>query len=146
MEMVTEARVVCSLRESAPTLGDMIEKYTRIGSQQKSKIRTAAVEVFGRYGFKGGTIDQIAEICGISKPNILYYFENKDALYWDAAKHVFEIFFDKDPKLDPKKEPLPELERFCDETADRIVNSASCASIFSMHILQEISLGQVSFS
>ncbi len=57
------------------------ERKTRIQSQNEEIILDAALEVFSAYGYRGGTIDQIAARCGLSKPNLLYYFRRKDDIY-----------------------------------------------------------------
>jgi TetR/AcrR family transcriptional regulator len=57
------------------------ERKTRIQSQNEQIILDAALEVFSAYGYRGGTIDQIAARCGLSKPNLLYYFRRKDDIY-----------------------------------------------------------------
>src|SRR5690606_9703115 len=47
---------------------------TRIQREKRELILEAALEVFSMHGFRGATIDQIAEAAGMSKPNLLYYF------------------------------------------------------------------------
>ena len=54
---------------------------TRIQSENQDLILKAALDVFSTYGFRGATIDQIAVKCGLSKPNLLYYFRRKDDIY-----------------------------------------------------------------
>ena len=41
----------------------------------------AALEIFSANGFGGATLDLIAEAAGISKPNLLYYFDGKEAIH-----------------------------------------------------------------
>ena len=47
---------------------------TRIQREKQDVILDAALNVFSLSGFRGATIDQIAEAAGMSKPNLLYYF------------------------------------------------------------------------
>ena len=56
-------------------------KRTRIQKEKEELILEAALDVFARHGFRGSTIDQIAEQAGISKPNLLYYFRTKEAIH-----------------------------------------------------------------
>ncbi|MGH6906886.1 MAG: TetR family transcriptional regulator, partial [Aestuariivirga sp.] len=56
-------------------------RKTRIQSQNEELILDAALEVFSAYGFRGSTVDQIAAKCGLSKPNLLYYFRRKEDIY-----------------------------------------------------------------
>ena len=52
---------------------------TRIQARNRQTILEAALEVFSQYGYRGATLDQIAEVAGLSKPNLLYYFPSKEA-------------------------------------------------------------------
>ena len=48
-------------------------RVTRIQQEKRERILEAALDVFSAHGFRGATIDQIAEAAGMSKPNLLYY-------------------------------------------------------------------------
>ncbi len=45
---------------------------TRIQREKTEAILAAALDVFSSHGFRGATLDQIAEAAGLSKPNLLY--------------------------------------------------------------------------
>jgi TetR/AcrR family transcriptional regulator len=78
---------------------------TRIQKEKRDVILSAALEVFSVHGFRGSTIDQIAEVAGMSKPNLLYYFPRKEEIHrrlisellvtWLAPLH--EMRADGDP-------------------------------------------------
>ncbi len=57
------------------------KKTTRIQRQKTEIILEAALDVFSDFGFRGSTIDMIANRANLSKPNILYYFDNKEAIH-----------------------------------------------------------------
>jgi TetR/AcrR family transcriptional regulator len=48
------------------------KRRTRIQTEKRELILEAALEMFSAHGFRGSTIDQIAEAAGMSKPNLLY--------------------------------------------------------------------------
>lgn len=50
------------------------------------KILRAAVEEFGRHGFEGANISQIAERAGVVKPLVHYHFKTKDQLWYAAVR------------------------------------------------------------
>ncbi len=54
---------------------------TRIQTEKREVILEAALDVFSTHGFRGATIDQIAEAAGMSKPNLLYYFKSKEDMH-----------------------------------------------------------------
>jgi TetR/AcrR family transcriptional regulator len=39
------------------------KKRTRIQAENEKRIRDAALDVLSSYGFRGATVDQIAELC-----------------------------------------------------------------------------------
>ncbi len=59
----------------------MQKKRSRIQIINQQKLLDAATKVFASYGFRGATIDQIADMAGMSKPNLLYYFKTKKEIY-----------------------------------------------------------------
>jgi len=59
----------------------MNKKRSRIQIINQQKVLDAATEIFAKYGFRGTTIDQIADMAGMSKPNLLYYFKTKKEIY-----------------------------------------------------------------
>lgn len=54
---------------------------TRIQRRNSETILEAALDVFSVNGFRGSTLDQIAQAAGLSKPNLLYYFPSKEAIH-----------------------------------------------------------------
>ena len=59
----------------------MLKPRTRIQERNSKAILEAGLDVFSQHGFRGATLDQIAEAAGLSKPNLLYYYPSKDAVY-----------------------------------------------------------------
>ena len=62
----------------AQTVMTAARPRTRIQTEKREVILEAALDVFSTHGFRGATIDQIAEAAGMSKPNLLYYFQSKE--------------------------------------------------------------------
>ena len=67
-----------------------IPRKTRIQAQNEELILKAALEVFSAYGFRGATVDQIATSCGLSKPNLLYYFRRKNDIYVQVLRRTLD--------------------------------------------------------
>ena len=88
------------------------------GEQRKVAIVSEAIHQFGRDGYRGASLDNIANAVGVRKQTVLYYFPNKDALleacltsagerlafeiaralenatsYWDRAEAVIHAVF-----------------------------------------------------
>ena len=60
-------------------------KRSRAVSAKKKAILSAALDTFSQFGFHGTRLEQIAELAGVSKTNLLYYFPSKEALYIAVA-------------------------------------------------------------
>ena len=82
---------------------------TRIQKRNRSLILEAALEEFSSDGFRGATLDRIAETAGLSKPNVLYYFPSKDAIYRALLIGLMETWLDPLRHLDPDGDPVEEI-------------------------------------
>ncbi len=58
------------------------------GQQTRDSILRAALEIFGRDGFRQTTTRRIAEAADVSLPSIKYYFESKEGLYLACAREI----------------------------------------------------------
>jgi TetR/AcrR family transcriptional regulator len=85
---------------------------TRIQAINEDIILTAALEVFSAFGYRGSTVDQIAERAGMSKPNLLYYFHRKDDIYRAVLEKTLAQWLTPLRSLDPNGEPLAEIARY----------------------------------
>ena len=70
----------------------MANKDTRIQREKREIILDAALQVFSENGFRGATLDQIAGVAGLSKPNMLYYFSGKEAIYTTLLNRLLETW------------------------------------------------------
>ncbi|MEO0943819.1 MAG: TetR family transcriptional regulator C-terminal domain-containing protein [Pseudomonadota bacterium] len=85
------------------------QAQTRIQKKNRDTIRAAALEVFATHGFRGATLDQIATEAGLSKPNVLYYFANKETIYAELLSGLLETWLDPLRAIDPDGEPVAEI-------------------------------------
>ncbi|MDW4498424.1 TetR family transcriptional regulator C-terminal domain-containing protein [Sulfitobacter sp. D35] len=85
------------------------KKPSRIQTRNRRRILDAALEVFSRHGYRGATLDQIAAEAGLSKPNILYYFDGKEEIHVTLLNRLMDTWLDPLRALDPDGDPLPEI-------------------------------------
>lgn len=85
------------------------KKPSRIQLRNRKRILEAALDVFSQHGYRGATLDQIAEASGLSKPNILYYFDGKEAIHVTLLNALMENWLDPLAKMDPEGDPLEEI-------------------------------------
>ena len=82
---------------------------TRIQRRNREVILEGALTVFAVDGFRGATIDQIAAECGLSKPNVLYYFSSKDEIHKALLTKLLDMWLAPLEDINPEGEPLPEV-------------------------------------
>ena len=82
---------------------------TRIQEKNIRLILDAALEVFAQHGFRGATLDQIAQTASLSKPNLLYYFPSKDAIHAALLEGLLDAWLAPLRALDPDGEPIEEI-------------------------------------
>ncbi len=82
---------------------------TRIQKEKTAQIYAAALSVFSAQGFRGATLDQIALEAGMSKPNLLYYFESKEAIHTALLEKLVETWLDPLRALQDNGEPLDNI-------------------------------------
>ncbi len=87
---------------------------TRIQRKNRKAILQAALEVFSAHGFRGSTIDRIATRAGLSKPNLLYYFPSKEAIYKAVLEDILASWLEPLAALDPEGDPIAEIGRYID--------------------------------
>lgn len=87
----------------------MTKPPTRIQQRNRAAILSAGLDVFSQYGFRGTTLDQIAETAGLSKPNLLYYFASKEAIHAALLERLLDTWLDPLKALDPNGEPIHEI-------------------------------------
>ena len=87
----------------------MTRPKTRIQQRNSETILEAALEVFSQQGFRGATLDQIAEVAGLSKPNLLYYFTSKEAIHMALLSGLLVTWLDPLRAMDPQGDPVTEL-------------------------------------
>ncbi|WP_145106255.1 TetR family transcriptional regulator C-terminal domain-containing protein [Cereibacter sediminicola] len=84
-------------------------RQTRIQRRNSEAIFEAALEVFSAHGFRGATLDQIAEAAGLSKPNLLYYFPSKEAIHVALLSRLLETWLDPLKAMNPAGDPVAEI-------------------------------------
>lgn len=61
------------------------------GDITREKLLSAAIDVFGRYGFDATTTRALAHAAGVNLQAIPYYFGGKQGLYIAAAEHISSL-------------------------------------------------------
>lgn len=67
-------------------------KRSQAVNAKKQAILSAALNTFSQYGIHGTRLEQVAELAGVSKTNLLYYFPSKEALYVAVMQQILDIW------------------------------------------------------
>ena len=106
-----------------------------IGAKNKQKILVAAEQAFATYGFKGTSVQQIADEAELPKTNILYYFKSKQGLYVALLQDIMSLW---NSRFDQVTEDDDPAESLADYIADKMTMSRThpqASKIFAMEVL-----------
>jgi TetR/AcrR family transcriptional regulator len=109
---------------------------TRIQQKNRDSILDAALAVFSLHGFRGATLDQIAEVAGLSKPNLLYYFPSKEAVHQALLTGLLDTWLDPLRALDPAGDPVEEVLGYVRRKLDLARDYPRESRLFAGEILQ----------
>ena len=82
---------------------------SRIRRRNEKAILAAALDVFSAQGFRGATLDQIAGAADLSKPNLLYYYPSKEAVYLALLGSLLDDWLKPLHAIDAQGDPVEEL-------------------------------------
>ena len=71
-----------------------------------------AEKIFAEYGFKGATMQAIADAASLPKANLHYYFPTKLALYREVIERIFTIWLEAADSFDTSASPREALTRY----------------------------------
>ena len=109
---------------------------TRIQREKQDLILDAALNVFSLHGFRGATIDQIAEAAGMSKPNLLYYFASKEEIHRQLLTSMLDLWLDPLRELDAEGDPIPELRSYIRRKIEMARDYPRESRLFANEMLQ----------
>ena len=111
-------------------------KQGKIRVKSQEKILLAAQDEFILNGYKGATVQSIADNAGLPKANVLYYFKNKENIYhavlertlnmWDQG--IGDISYEDGPKL--------AIEKFVAAKVNMSFQHPKASKIYAMEIIQ----------
>ncbi len=112
------------------------QRRTRIQEEKEELILEAALEVFATNGFRGSTIDQIAEVAGMSKPNLLYYFRTKEAMHLALIERVLDSWLDPLREFDAEGNPVTEIRSYIRRKLEMARDFPRESRLFANEVLQ----------
>jgi TetR/AcrR family transcriptional regulator len=93
-------------------------RRTDIRRENERLILDAAERVFAEAGFGGATMQLIADLAGLPKANLHYYFPTKEALYRRVVQNIFEIWLDAASSFDDAAGPIEGIGAYVEAKMD----------------------------
>jgi TetR/AcrR family transcriptional regulator len=109
---------------------------TRIQRAKTEAILEAALEVFSTHGFRGATLDQVAEAAGLSKPNLLYYFASKEEIHRVLLERLLDAWLEPLRRIDPAGDPLAEIDAYVRRKLEMARDFPRESRLFANEVLQ----------
>jgi len=114
----------------------MTRPQSRIQVRNSQTILDAALEVFSAQGFRGATLDQIADVAGMSKPNLLYYFASKEAIHAALLSGLLDTWLDPLRDMNPQGDPVTEIMGYVRRKLDLARDYPRESRLFANEMLQ----------
>ncbi|NCM98144.1 MAG: TetR family transcriptional regulator [Rhodobacterales bacterium] len=89
-------------------------RRTEIRQQNVATILSAAEKVFAEAGFGGATMQLIADMAGLPKANLHYYFATKEELYRSVVENIFQIWLHAADSFDAAPGPVEGIGAYID--------------------------------
>lgn len=105
-------------------------------AQKRSRLLSAALDVFCVYGFTGASLDEIAQRSDMHKSNIFYYFSNKEALYIEVLTTVLQQWMTSMQVLDVDEDPEEMLTKYIASKLEFSRLHPNASKLFALEIIQ----------
>ena len=112
------------------------KKVTRIQREKTDAILEAALDVFATHGFRGATVDMIASRAALSKPNILYYFDNKEAIHRALLDRLLTTWLEPLHQLSADGDPTEEICAYVQRKLELSRDFPRESRLFANEVLQ----------
>lgn len=109
---------------------------SRIQLKNRQLILAAALTEFSSKGFNGATIDKIAETAQLSKPNVLYYFSSKEAIYLKLLQAHLDRWLEPLQELSAEGSPRDQIMTYMRRKLEMSRDFPMESRLFANEILQ----------
>ncbi|KAB0546469.1 TetR family transcriptional regulator [Pseudomonas argentinensis] len=107
----------------------------RIRQKNEEAIIAAAENEFARHGFKGTSMNAIAQAVGLPKANLHYYFSSKQGLYLAVLNNILALWDSAFDNLRVDDDPAEALERYIRAKMEYSRRYPKASRIFAMEVI-----------
>ncbi|MRI33227.1 TetR family transcriptional regulator [Endozoicomonas sp. OPT23] len=113
----------------------MISSTGRIRTERSRIILEAAMKEFAHYGYAGATVQGIADRAELPKPNIIYYFNNKQAVYDKVLLNILKLFQERLSPITAEDDPAQVLKTYIHSKVSLARDYPAACRIFASEIV-----------
>lgn len=124
-----------TLQVPAHTASNGEKPAGRIRQKNEEAILAAAEEEFARHGFKGTSMNTIAQRVGLPKANLHYYFSNKLGLYVAVLSNILELWDSTFNHLTVDDDPAVALAAYIRAKMEFSRRYPQASRVFAMEII-----------
>jgi TetR/AcrR family transcriptional regulator len=107
----------------------------RIRQKNEEAILAAAEEEFARHGFKGTSMNTIAQRVGLPKANLHYYFSSKLGLYVEVMRNILNLWDNAFSNLRKDSDPATALAGYIRAKMEFSRRQPLASKIFAMEVI-----------
>ncbi|MCE3254083.1 MAG: TetR/AcrR family transcriptional regulator [Cellvibrio sp.] len=111
-------------------------KPGKIRDRNLTNIINAAEEEFVHNGFRGASIQNIADRAGIPKANVHYYFKSKTNLYVAVLDNIINLWNDLLGEITVDDDPAEVLDRFIRKKVELSYTHPRASKLYAMEMIQ----------
>ena len=110
-------------------------RRVEIRQQNETLILQAAEKVFAEAGFGGATMQLIADVAGLPKANLHYYFPTKEDLYRRVVQNIFEIWLHAADSMDRADGPVEGIGAYIDAKMEISRRHADGSKVWASEVM-----------
>ena len=122
--------------ENARLSGTARVRRTEIRRENERLILQAAEKVFAEAGFGGATMQLIADMAGLPKANLHYYFTTKEELYRRVVQDIFEIWLQAAASFDQAPGPAEGIGAYVEAKMDISRRHPHGSKVWAAEVMQ----------
>jgi len=111
-------------------------KHGKIRVKSQEVILNAAQKEFITQGYKGATVQSIADRASLPKANILYYFKNKENIYHAVLEKTLNMWDEGIGDILPEDGAKLAIEKFIASKVQMSFNHPEASKIYAMEVIQ----------
>ena len=111
------------------------QRRQEIRQQNETLILQAAEKVFAEAGFGGATMQLIADVAGLPKANLHYYFISKEELYRKVVQNIFEIWLNAAGSMDSAPGPVEGIGAYIDAKMEISRRHADGSKVWASEVM-----------